>query len=153
MLVICLLIIRRSHGRRATAIKEMILRPPTASQLARAVAHKAQLLGGAKEIVERDTAPMFVPASPEAHPPQGARKPFSVVDDLDDDSVSSNEDPDDVFRPYMWPLAAEEQLDTPGEYEENYGRPMVGHQQLELHRPISETPNAALPSADLLLSP
>jgi len=150
-IVLLLVLLRHSHGRRATAIKEVLLRPPSLSQLARALAHKVQLMRGAKELTEQDMKPIFVPAAPQPRAAQEAGVNFST-DDIDDDSFSSDEDPDVVFRPFVRPLALEDQVDAPELYEEEYGRNMVGPRHLELHEPMADCSSMVRPSTDLLLT-
>ena len=147
-IIFCL---RRSHGRRATALKELVLRPPTIAQLRRSFAHKVQLLGKGDVLEEQDMKPAFVPASAEARPGNGARGRAGQSVDLDEDSTSSEEEADDVFRSQARPLGLVEELGTPEEYEENYGGDRMGTRHLELHGPIGET-IGMLPSSDLRLN-
>ena len=121
----------------------MLLRPPTASQLSRAFSHKAQFLRGSRPLKDSDLAPIFVPAMPHLHL-RGRRPseqgPITTVEQAlsaigDDGSVSSDKEPEDVFRLYMEPLGSD-QLGTQGAYAENYGgRRLSGRRgQLRLHQ-------------------
>lgn len=107
---------------------------------------------GAVELTEFDMTPVFLPAGPQSRQIPGGRDHFST-DDLDDDSMSSLEDPETVFRPYVRPLAPDDQAEGPDLYEENYGRSTFRRQQLELHDPMSDSFSGTLPSAAFLLSP
>jgi len=111
------------------------------------------LYRGKDALEESDMTPVFVPASSVARPSSAAMtKGGLALGDLDDDSASSQEETDGVFRQHTSALEAEDRLATPGEYEENYGGNLASQRQLELHGPVGEI-GGMMPSSDLLLSP
>jgi hypothetical protein len=149
-----LLLFRRSHGRRATALKELALRPPAVSQLRTASVHKVKLLLNRGKLAEADMAPRFVPATSEGRKSiaEGGRGGLPNPD-LKDESVSSDEDSDEVFRPQTGPSLPDTKLHGPEGFEVNsYAWHDASQQQLELHGPIGEI-TGTLPWSDLLLSP